>query len=156
MKRNAKKARQQTIQVWTYAQAQAAASYIASIVRSLRENALEALAQRRTLQRLADQSGRPNRKTLIAQQEADNQARRAESRLREAAAELHELDIYSLDPVQGLALIPFVHEDQLAWYVFDLHDEQYFSFWRFQSDPDETRRPITPLQQGLMETTHIA
>lgn len=155
MKRNAKATRQHTIQVWTYAQAQAAAPYIGSIVRSIRDYALEALSHRRTMQRIARQPGRPGRNTLIQQQEADNQARRAEGRLRESASELHDLDVYSLDPVQGLALVPFVHEDQLAWYIFDVFDSQPFRFWRFQSDPDDTRRPITPAQQGAVETSQI-
>ena len=150
MKRRPKgaKPRPHTLRVWTYAQAQAATPYIASIVRSLREHGLEALARHRDARRIADRPGRPDRDALIAGQEAERQARTAEDRLQEAADELHDLDIYSLDPLKGLALVPFVHNDQLAWYVFDLFDPQPFRFWRFQSDPEDTRRPVTALQKG--------
>jgi hypothetical protein len=153
VKRNPKgaKSRRQTIQVWTYAQAQAAVPYLASVVRSLRDHSLEALAARRTAQRLAQQPGRPDRNALIAQQEADRQAREAEGQLHAAAAELQALDVYSLDPVQGLAMVPFVYNGQLAWFIFDLFDPKPFRFWRFQSDPEETRRPVTSMQQNLPE-----
>jgi hypothetical protein len=145
------KSRQQTIQVWTYAQAQAAVPYLASIVRSLREYGLEALAARRTAQRLAQKPGRPDRNTLLAQEEAERQAREAEGHLRDAAAELQALDVYSLDLVQGLAMVPFVYNGQLAWFVFDLFDPKPFRFWRFQRDPEEARRPVTSMQQDLPE-----
>jgi hypothetical protein len=155
VKRNPKGARQRehTLRVWTYAQARAAAPYIASIVCSLREHGLDALARRRAARRLADRPGRPDRKALIDLQEAERLARQAEDRFHDAAEELQELDIFSLDPIQGLALVPFLHNDQLAWYIFDHFDAQPFRFWRFQSDPDDTRRPVTSLQKGPAETT---
>ncbi len=62
----------------------------------------------------------------------------------------------ALDPVHGQALVPFVHEEQLAWYVFDLFDPQPLRFWRFQSDPDETRRPLTQRQHGRVEAVETA
>ena len=156
MKRHPKgaKERQQTIQVWTYEQAQAAIPYISSVVRSLREHGLEALARQRQARALADRPGRPDRSTLIAQQEAEQACRRAEEQFREAAEELQALDVYSLDPIQGQALVPFVHNEQLAWYIFDLHDPQPFRFWRYQSDPDDTRRPVTPMQKNA-ETSRV-
>jgi hypothetical protein len=155
VKRNPKRARRsrETLRVWTFAEAQAAAPYLASVVRSLREHGLEALAQQRTAQRLAQRPGRPDRAALIAQQECAAEARRAEERFRSAAEELKALDVYTLDPLQGQALVPFVHEGQLAWYIFDLFDDQPFRFWRYQSDPDETRRPLTSRQKGLSETS---
>jgi hypothetical protein len=149
VKRKSKgKAREKAIQVWTYDQARGAVPYLTSVVRSLREHALEALALQRQSQRLTAKPGRPDRDDLIAQQEAERQARAAEARLQETADELHALDVFSLDPVGGLALVPFVHEEQLAWYIFDLFDPQPFRFWRYQSDPDDTRRPVTSLQKG--------
>jgi hypothetical protein len=154
VKRNPKgaKQRRRTMQVWTYDQAQAAASYLTSVVRSLREHGLEALARLREVQQITRRPGRPDRTALIAQQEAERQAAQAEDRFREAAEELQALDIYSLDPIQGQALVPFVHNDQLAWYVFDLFDPLPFRFWRYQSDPDNTRRPITPGQKDTTRT----
>jgi len=155
VKRNPKgaKQRRQTLRVWTYAQAQAAQPYLTSVVRSLREHGLEALDQQRAFQLLAQRPGRPDRETLIAQQEAERQASLAEDRFQEAAEELQALDIYSLEPLQGQALVPFVHNEQLAWYIFDLFDPQRYRFWRFQSDPEDTRRPVTSLQKGPIETT---
>lgn len=154
MKRQPKgaKERTQTIQVWTYQQARAAAPYIASILRSLREHALEALQYAARAKRLADRPGRPNRSAIIAHQEAERDAQRADDHFRDALNELQEMDIYSLDPIQGQALVPFVHNDQLAWYVYDLFDAQPLRFWRFQSDPEATRRPITSMQKGASET----
>jgi Uncharacterized conserved protein (DUF2203) len=155
MKRNSKgaKQRRRSIQIWTLAQAKSAAPYFTSIVRSLREHTTEALACRRRLRQFDQRPGRPDRDTLIAQQETDAAARRAEERASEAADELQALDIQAIDPVHGQALVPFVHEEQLAWYVFDLHDPQPYRFWRFQSDPDDTRRPVTPRQHGRVEAT---
>jgi hypothetical protein len=156
VKRHPKGAKQrtETIQVWTYSQALGAVPYIASIVRSIREHALEALSYHRTARRLADRPGRPDRSGIIAQKEAEEQARRADDQFHEAVNELEELDVFCLDPIQGQALIPFVHDEQLAWYIFDLHDAQPFRFWRFQSDPEDTRRPVTPKQKGA-ETTRV-
>jgi hypothetical protein len=154
MKRQPKGAKQRSrsIQVWTYAQAQTALPYVTAVVRSLREYALEAIAHRRRLQQLNDKPGRPDRATLVAMQEAERLAILAEERFEDAAEELQELDIYSLDAIQGTALVPFVHKDELAWYIFDLFDSRPLSFWRFQSDPDDTRRPITSMQKGATPT----
>jgi len=122
-----------------------AVPFLGSVVRSLREHALEALAQRRRLQKLANKPGRPTRSDLIAQQDAEYAARRAEEDFRAAHAELQALDIFSLDPLQGTALVPFIHDDQLGWYIFDLFDSQPFRFWRLQSDPEDTRRHLAAL-----------
>ena len=137
-----------TLRVWTLSEAQAAAPFLASIVRSIREHAQESLTQRRKLRRLTDKPGRPTRSDLIAQQEAEHAAQQAEDQFRDAVAELQALDIYCLDPVQGLALVPFIREEQLAWFIFDLFDSSPFRFWRFQSDPEETRRHTNTLRRS--------
>jgi hypothetical protein len=149
VKRNPKRAKQrsQTLQVWTFGQAQAAIPYIASVVRSIREHALEALYQAHKARRLKEKPGRPDRAALIAQQEAEQAARRADDNFQEAVAELQGLDVYCLDPIQGQVLIPFVQDEQLAWYIFDLYDSPHLRSWRYQSDPEETRRPITAAQK---------
>jgi hypothetical protein len=144
-----------SIQIWTYTQAQAAAPYITSVVRSLREHALEALAHHRRAQQLADRPGRPNRTMILEHKEAEEQARLADERFEEAVSELQALDIYCLDPIRGQALVPFLHNNELAWYIFDLFDARPFSFWRFQSDPEETRRPVTSMQQDWTPTTTV-
>jgi hypothetical protein len=153
MKREPKgaKRRRKAIQVFTYAQARSVSPYVASIARTLRDDTVEALIHRRNLQRMEKQPGRPDRAALIAMQDLDRDARRAEEGARDAAAELQRMDVYPLDPVQGLVLVPFVHEEQLAWYVFDLFDEEPLRFWRFQTDSEDTRRPVTPGQHGRVE-----
>jgi len=138
---------QYTLRVYTFSEAQEVVPYLSSIVRSLREHALEGLAQRRTVERLDAAPGRATRDRLIAKQEALHALQRSEEQFREAEEEVRQLDIFSLDPLQGQALVPFVHEDQLAWYIFDLHDSQSFRFWRYQTDPDETRRQLTGAQK---------
>ncbi len=157
MKRN-KGAKQNadTLQVWSLNQARAAIPYLSSVLRSMREHALQALTASHRARRLARKPGRPSRSELIAWQEAESEARQAEAQFQYAASELEQLDIFTLDPVRGQALIPFVQEEQLAWYIFDLFDSKPFRFWRFQSDPEETRRPITPTQQGWSGSTTIA
>ena len=59
------------------------------------------------------------------------------------------------NPTRGQALIPFVHQEQLAWYIFDLFDPKLFRFWRYQTDPEDTRRPITAREQGLTGSTRV-
>lgn len=148
MKRSKKEKQTQPIQVWTLAQARAARPYIATLVRSLRENSLDVIARRREVAVLNNKQGRPDRQALINLQDCQAEVRRAEDRMQEDAAELAALDVYSHDVVKGQALIPFVHDEQLAWYIFDLFEGDPFHFWRFQSDPEETRRPLTSRQRG--------
>jgi len=110
---------------------------------SLREHRLDAVRQRLKADRLAGKPGRPNRSMIIAQEETRGAAGAAEARYQEALDELQALDVYCLDAVAGEALVPFVHDEQLAWFIFDLFDEQQLRFWRFHEDPLDTRRPIT-------------
>jgi len=138
--------RKSAIRLWTFAQAKAAVPYITSVVRSLREHTLETQHQQAHLEKLTSLSGRPTRDTLIAAEEARKALSRAQDEHDNAAAELGALDIMPLDPVQGTALVPFVHDDQLAWYVFDLHEAQSYKSWRYHSDPEETRRRLTSSQ----------
>lgn len=145
--RRARRSRQ-TLRLWTFDQAQAAVPYIASIVRSLRECVLDMQSLRRRLGALEDKPGRPDRSTLIAIEEARRDLLRKEEAYGEALEELDGLDIQVLDAATGQVLVPFVHDDQLAWYIFDLFDSQPIRSWRFQSDPDETRRKLTAAQMS--------
>src|SRR5947209_5952655 len=103
--RRGSRRRQQTIQPWTYEQALGVLPYLRSIVRSVRDSQLDVQAQQLTVRRLAHQSGRPNRATLIAQDNARRAAAMAEEHRDAALEEMHTLDIYCLDPVRGEALI---------------------------------------------------
>jgi hypothetical protein len=131
---------------WTFAEAQAAVPYFSSLARLLREHYLEMLARRRELQLLAERRGRPGRQALIAEQEARRDLHEAEQDYQGALEELCELNVHPVDPGQGMALVPFVQDNQWAWYVFDLFDSQPIHSWRYLSDPDGTRRPLTAPQ----------
>ena len=135
-----------TLRRWTFEEAQTAVPYFSSVARSLREHYLEILAKRRELQTFAERPSRPDRKALIEEQEARRDLQKAEQDYQDALDELTELDVQPLDPVQGTALVPFVRDDQPAWYVFDLFDSQPIRSWRYQSDPDETCRALTAPQ----------
>jgi hypothetical protein len=143
MKRNPNRTkRRRHIRVWPLAEARAALPYITSVMRSLREHRIEALAEHLQAERLARQPGRPNRSTLLAHAEALRAADQADARFYEALAELEALDIYCLDPIEGLALMPFVHDDELAWYFFELFDTEPLRYWRYHRDPLDERRPV--------------
>src|SRR5437016_5355260 len=157
MNRNRKEAkrRRQTIQAWTHEQAQAALPYLASILRSLREYQLEWHNQQRQARQLANRPGRPDRNRLIRQQDALQAVQRAQDSFQAALEELHALDIYCLDPIRGEALIPFVQAEQLAWFVYDLFDEQPLRFWRYHTDELEKRRTIVEVLEGPKDDTVI-
>ena len=156
-RRQPKKAKQRrlTLQAWTLSRARSAVSYIRSVVGSLREHHLEMIAKEREARRLADRPGRPDRATLIGRQDAETDAGRAREKALDAAHELAAVDIFPLDPARGLAILPFLHDEQLAWYVFDLHDNPPLRFWRFDTDALEERRPITSRQQGVVGTVEV-
>lgn len=146
-RQESKKPRRLVIPIWTFEQAKQALPYIASIMQSLREHRLEARQQQRQAERLAAKHGRPDRKDLIRHQELQRDAQRAEDGYQDSLHELQELGVYCQDAVRGLALIPFVHEHLLAWFVFDMFAEQPLDSWRYHNDPEETRRPLSELEQ---------
>jgi hypothetical protein len=137
------KKNQKGLRLWRHTRALAALPYVRSVLGSLREHRLEAQQQRRQARRLADRPGRPDRAALVAHQDALQEAQRADLRYEEALKELQALGITSLDPVKGQALFPFVHKKRLAWFLFDLFDEEPLRFWRYQDDPEDVRRPIS-------------
>jgi hypothetical protein len=148
MKRNKRtKSRRQVIPVWTYEQAKKASPYLASVLRSVREHQIDAQRHEVAAQRLADAPGRPDRKSLICQAEATRESGHAQDRVAEALAELDDLGIECLDPIQGIAFVPFANEKQLAWFVYDLFDEEPLRYWRYHNDPLDTRRPIEAIQE---------
>ncbi len=133
---------QKGLRLWSHTRALKALPYVLSVLRSLREHRLEAQQHRRQARRLADRPGRPDRAALVAHQDSLQEAQRADLRYEEALKELQTLGITSLDSVKGQALFPFVHKKRLAWFLFDLFDEEPLRFWRYQDDPEDIRRPI--------------
>jgi hypothetical protein len=128
--------------LWTYEAALSAVPYLRAVVRSLREHWLQLQSVRRQIQRVDSRPGRPDRQTLIRGTEAVKELDQANMNLEETFDELKAIDVYCLEPAQGLALIPFRKGDELAWYVFDLFAPQGLEAWRLHSDPPETRRPL--------------
>jgi hypothetical protein len=145
MNGNSYKKKQKAILLWTFPQARAAAQYLSSVLSSIRETWLEAARKEIYAQRLAARPGRSDRKRIMDEQQAFAEARSAQERYLEVREELESLGIACLDPNQGLAWIPFSYENQLAWFVFDLFDSEPIRFWRFQTDPLETRRSVSEI-----------
>ena len=130
------------LHLWIYEAALSAVPYLRSVVRSLRENWLQLHSVRRQIQRLNSRPGRPDRQTLVELAVAVKELEHAHIELEGAFDELKAIEVYSVDPAQGLALIPFDKGDELAWYVFDLFAPQGVEAWRFHRDPPEMRRPL--------------
>ena len=127
---------------WTYEAALNAVPYLRAVVRSLREHWLHLQSARRQIERLDARPSRPDRQTLIRRAAAVQELDQADIKLEETLDELKAIDVYCLDPAQGLALIPFGKGNEFAWYVFDLFSPQGLEAWRFQGDPLEMRRPL--------------
>ena len=130
------------IRLWNYPQTQKALPYFRSVVGSLRDHWLQFRSAERDLQRQAKQPGRPDRNALIANEHLQANKGVAENAFNEALHELMGMDVYLLDPVRGLAVVPFAKEEQLAWYVYDLFDPAGVAAWRFHEDPLDMRRPL--------------
>jgi hypothetical protein len=145
MKRKNKrsKRRKEVIRVWTYPQAQKALPYIGSVMRSLREHWLEAQQHDARAMKIDRQPGRPDRQAILDREMAAEESRRAKDRFNEAYHELQQIEVYCLDPNQGVGVIPFVHDDKLAWLIYDLFDGEPLQHWRYHDDPLDLRRPIS-------------
>ena len=116
--------------------------YLRAVVRSLRQHWLQVRSARRQIRRLDSRPGRPDRQTLIRRAVAVQELDHADTQLEETFDELKAIDVHCIDPVNGLAMISFRMDDELAWYVFELFSPQGLEAWRFHGDPLETRRPL--------------
>jgi len=140
-KRTKRNRSMRVIRLWNHPEALKALPYFRSITNSLRDQWLEVQSKRLDHQRLG-RIVRPSRSELIALEDTAAAQDKAEDAFNESLEELMRMDVFLLDPVHGLALIPFQQDDELAWYVFDLHDDAGLSAWRFHKDPIEMRRPM--------------
>jgi hypothetical protein len=130
------------LRFWSYGEAVKARSYLRTILTSLREHSLSREGARMRLERLDRRHGRADRETLIQRADAAREVEQADRDFHEAIHELNALDVYSVDPARGLAMIPFKKGNSLAWYVLDLFAQQGLVGWRLHSDPMDTRRPL--------------
>jgi hypothetical protein len=145
-RRRTKRGTLRAIRLWSYPDAAKALPYLRSITNSLRDHWLELQSKQLAARRLSDVR-KPSRHQRIALAETQSDLSSAEDNFETALAELMEHDVFLLDPVQGLSLIPFQEKEELAWYVFDLFDENGLMTWRYHKDPIETRRPVSKDRQ---------
>lgn len=138
-----KKARRlRAIRLWTFDEATKAVPYLRSVVGSLREHWLDALSQQRSGDLLAQRRGRESRDRILKAERLTEGQEASEAHFNEALEELMKIDVFLLDPVRGIALIPFRQDDELAWYVYDQFNDGGLSGWRFHNDPLEECRPL--------------
>ena len=141
-----------TRQLWTYAEAVKALPYLHALVRALREHWLHRERARLQVRRLDGGPGPRDRQAPISRAEAIREAEVAEGSFNEARRELEALNVSCLDPVGGLALIPFREGDDRAWCVFDLFavrgpESGSFTLTRWNSGG----RPVEPLDPRLVD-----
>jgi len=149
MKRNpGKKRKQQLIQVWSYDQTIKALPYLLEVIRSLRENYLAMQFANHRLGKIGQRLGRPDRSAFIAKQEAQMDSETASSKYNQDVAELESMGMFVASPGNGVVAIPFIEEEQLAWFILELYHEDHVVGWRYQSDPLDTRRAILPKHKG--------
>ena len=149
MKRNpGKKRKQQLIQVWSYDQTIKALPYLLEVIRSLRENYLAMQFANHRLSKIGQRLGRPDRSVFIAKQEAQMDSETASSKYNQDVAELESMGMFVASPANGVVAIPFIEEEQLAWFILELYHEDHVVGWRYQSDPLDTRRAILPKHKG--------
>lgn len=151
MKRHPDETREEAREVrfWTHEEARKAVPYIRSVLSSVREHGLEMQAQDGRARQLASQPGRPDRRSLIVQGETARRRDEARGQYLDAIDELEEIDVFCLDPIHGEAVIPFLHGEQPAWFIFDLFADEPLTQWRYHSDSVETYRPMQEMTEKI-------
>jgi hypothetical protein len=157
MNRKHKKSKQkkQIIRVWTYPQAKSALPYVTAVMSSLREHWLDAQRCEAEARKLARRPGRPNRQAILDREKALEEGQGAKDRFNEAFQELQQIEVFCIDPNQGVGVIPFVHDEKLAWLIYDLFGEDKLQSWRYHDDPLDQRRSVAATLEGP-ETQSLA
>jgi len=140
--------RMQVMHLWTWNEVAKAVPYLRSITGSLREHWLDMLSAQSGIDRVSKLTGRPKTQDLLQNQRRLDERERARGKFDEALEELHGLEAYLIDPVNGTAVMPFRKEDELAWYVFDHFAPPGVVGWRYQNDPDGECRPLNVLEDA--------
>lgn len=142
--------RLKVIRLWNYPEAARAIPYLRSVLGAIREHYLESLRHRLTIRRLSE--GRTDRDSLIALDDARKALDRSEDAFKESHAELQKIDVFLLDPLEGVALVPCQKDEELAWMVFERYDKKGIVGWRWHKDDFDLRRPVkdlsAPVQPG--------
>ena len=137
------------MRLWDRSEVTRAAPYLRSVIGSLREHWLEVFRAQRQMDLLAKHKAPARRQQILDKETRADERQRAEVQFEEALEELTRVDVLLLDPVRGLALIPFRQADDLAWYIFDHFAPHGVIGWRFHGDPIEECRPLTELKNGV-------
>lgn len=152
--RKEKTNRLRALRLWDWNEVLNAVPYLHSVIGSLREHWLEVLAAERQLDRLP-KTGPEKRDQIIARQTGQDERQRAQTKFDDALEELNAVDVFLLDAVQGLALIPFRKEDDLAWYVFDHFAADGVIGWRYHHDPIEECRSLKLLEGRVAKEAKV-
>ena len=137
--------RLRVLHLWTLTEVEKAVPYLRSIVGSLREHWLDVLTTERKLERADKHPQARERSRRFAAEDMREDRQRAQGKFDDALHELNNIDVYLLDAGQGLALLPFRKEEELAWYVYDQFADTGLTGWRMHEDPFETCRPLNLL-----------
>lgn len=148
-RRRSRSKRMRVLRLWQRSELAKAIPYLRSVTGSLREHYLELLRLRRKDERDRDAHAPRDREQLIAAEKRSDELERAQAKFDDALEELNGLDVYLLNPVQGLALVPFRKEDDLAWFIFDHFAKPGIVGWRYHVDPIDERRPLSQLPASL-------
>lgn len=141
--------RLRVLHLWTLPEVHKAVPYLRSVVASLREHWLEVLNTQRRAELGAKHPNAKQRAGLLAMEKVEDERSRAQQQFDDALEELNRIDVFLLDAVQGLVLIPFRKGDDLAWFVFDQFTTSGLVGWRNHNDPMEERRDLGSLGQPV-------
>ena len=139
-----KSRKMRVIHLWTYPDAMRAVPYLNRVIGSVRDEWLHLQRHQLQAQRLAQR--KPDRANLIGIEEAKRDMDRASESFRDSLRELRKIDVFLLDPIQGVAFIPFQRDEELAWMIFDRFDDDGLIGWRWHKDPMDTRRPLSEIE----------
>ncbi len=137
------------VRLWTYMGAKQAVPYLRSLVGSLREGWIEMRQAQEQVRKIEARPGRADRDSLILLEESNHDVSRVEAKLEDVVNEMLALSAYCVDPGAGLAVIPFLSNGALAWFFFDLFDEEGLVAWRLNTDPLETRRSLSEIEDTV-------
>jgi hypothetical protein len=141
--------RMRVLHLWSWTEVSKAVPYLHSVIDSLREHWLEVLNAQHKLDRGARAAGPVKRQQIIEEETQKDERHRAQNQFDDALEELNKVDVFLLDPVKGMALVPFRKEDDLAWYVFDHFAPRGVVGWRYHNDPIEECRSLSNLPEVI-------
>jgi hypothetical protein len=151
MKRRKRRSkRMKVMHLWDGSEVAKAVPYLRSVLASLREHWLDVLNAQRRLDLAAPLKKPAKCQQILAEESRKDERQRAQDRFEDALKELNGIDVFLLDPVLGLALIPFRKGDELAWFIFEQFAPHGVIGWRNHDDPIEECRPLNLLQEAAV------